>query len=304
LKNQQDDIERIHKVVKFIEQNLAKDLSLDDLAQLACYSPFHFQRIFKELMGETPKQLIKRLRLETAAHSIVLYPETSILEVAFQTGFNSLEAFSRAFKDYYSISPDFFKKSNEEEKLKIIQNPQLSEKFLDSPSSFLSNHINHSEFKDLYIEVVKRPVQKLVYIQTYLSDLPEINKVFKKIKQWVNSRELVSTESKLFGLIRDYPLFTPLDKCRYLVCMSVEKQPELSGVVNYMEFSVGKYATFQVTGSISKVIQAISYIVHFWLPENGYQLDPQPVTQVPLQNPIEVPFDKNTYQIYIHIKPA
>lgn len=119
MKLAQENIERIHKVVKHIELNIDSEMPLDDLAELACFSPFHFQRIFKEVLGETPKQFIKRLRLEEAARIIAFQPELNILEVAVKVGFQSLEAFSRAFKDYYSLSPDKYRKSSEIERITL-----------------------------------------------------------------------------------------------------------------------------------------------------------------------------------------
>jgi AraC family transcriptional regulator len=86
LKNTSDIIERINKVVRHIEQAIDCDLPLDELVALACFSPFHFQRVFKELMGETPKQFLKRLRLEEAARIIAFNPRQKILVVALKTG--------------------------------------------------------------------------------------------------------------------------------------------------------------------------------------------------------------------------
>jgi len=86
LKNISNIIERISKVVRHIEQAIDRNLPLDELAALACFSPFHFQRVFTEVMSETPKQFIKRLMLEEAARIIAFNPRQKILEVALKTG--------------------------------------------------------------------------------------------------------------------------------------------------------------------------------------------------------------------------
>ncbi len=59
---------RIRKVLAYIQEHLAEDLSLEKLSGIAFFSPFHFQKIFSHYIGESPKQYIMRLRLERTAH--------------------------------------------------------------------------------------------------------------------------------------------------------------------------------------------------------------------------------------------
>lgn len=98
-------IKKTNEVINFILSNLAEDLSLEKLAKLANYSPFHFQKIFKLVIGETPKQYIIRMRLQTAAHSLVVHHEKSITEIALNSGFSSSATFARAFKVFMEFLP-------------------------------------------------------------------------------------------------------------------------------------------------------------------------------------------------------
>lgn len=147
-------LERINKVVRHIEQAIDREMSLDELATIACFSPFHFQRIFKEIIGETPKQFIKRLRLEEAARLIAFHPDRNILSVALQVGFQSLEVFSRAFKDYYSISPDTYRKSSESERFRITQMPYTQLQTGEKPVLDVVTLKPMKDFDDLSIEIV------------------------------------------------------------------------------------------------------------------------------------------------------
>ncbi|MGM0829487.1 MAG: helix-turn-helix domain-containing protein [Bacillota bacterium] len=76
----QDKIQRnqIDKVVEFIDLHLSEDLSLEQLAKVSTYSPYHFQRVFKRLIGETPAGYVKRMRLENAAHMLIYEQQLSI----------------------------------------------------------------------------------------------------------------------------------------------------------------------------------------------------------------------------------
>jgi AraC family transcriptional regulator len=303
LKKQEDDIERIGKAVRYIEKNIDQNLILEDIAKIAHYSPFHFQRIFKHVVGESPKQYVIRLRLEAAAHYIVLKPDDSILKTAIDSGFNSLESFSRAFKDYYSISPDGFRKMSEEEKLMTIQNKTHIKNTSFDPTSFLASSINENDFDDLSVKVVRLPVSKLIYIPTTLESTDTIIGAFNKLKQWAEARELFNKHGKPFGLMRDYPMFTALDKCRYLCCLPVGNIVEVSGDVNYMELPAKAYATFEVHGSIDNLLKKITIFYNHWLPNSGFELVHDLVIHTPVDDLFSIPFDENTYRIYIVIQP-
>src|SRR5882762_5047940 len=97
---------RINEVINFILKNLTDDLPLEKLAKVANYSPFHFQKLFKEVVGESPKQYIIRMRLETAAHFLIMHRYKSVTEVSLDCGFSSPATFARAFKNYFDITAE------------------------------------------------------------------------------------------------------------------------------------------------------------------------------------------------------
>jgi AraC family transcriptional regulator len=304
LNNSKENIECINKVVKYIERTIDKELPLEELAELAFFSPFHFQKIFKEILGESPKQYIKRLRLEEAARILAFQPEQNILEVAFQVGFQSLESFSRAFKDYYTVSPNNYKKAQEIERINITQIPYSKNIVIDEPEIEISLPSQNFEFDNLQIDIVKLPVQKCVYLQTTMQSQQLIKESFKRINQWSQAHELYSETTKLFGLIKDYPIFTSLDKCRYLTCASVNTATTVSGLIGYLEIPSSKYASFKITGDFRQIIKGASNVVHNWLPQSGYKLKLEPIIQIPVNNLSFKNFNENLYQIYIPVHPV
>lgn len=289
--------------MQYIEGNLDKKLPLAELAERANFSPFHFQKVFKAVVGETPKQYVIRLRLEGASHQIVLNPEDSMLKVAFDFGFASLEAFSRAFKNYYLISPDEFRKSSEEEKMEIVQRQVKSKwKSVLSGELFLSTTVEEGA-DCLEIEVLRVPLRKMVYIPVTLQDIPTVVDGYKRIKQWAQVRGLMEPGAKMVGLMRDFPLFTALEKCRFYTCVPVEQKPEVGGEVHYLELSEKTCAKFVVTGGIDALIKAITQFANHWLPDSGYKIVHQPVVLEPFEDPLIVHLHEITYQVYIGIEP-
>jgi len=99
---------RLLRVLEYIQQHLDDHLDLEELARVACFSTYHFHRIFTGMMGETIKNHIRRLRLERAAIELRVGTKP-IVEVALDSGYEAHEAFSRAFKSAYGVAPVRFR---------------------------------------------------------------------------------------------------------------------------------------------------------------------------------------------------
>ena len=111
---------RVNKVFKYIDDNLDAKLSLEVIAKIAYFSPFHFHRVFKFVTQETLNQYITRRRIEKAA-SILINKNTRITEIAVECGFQELSSFTRTFKKHYSINPTEFRIQNPNQFSKIRQ---------------------------------------------------------------------------------------------------------------------------------------------------------------------------------------
>src|SRR5947208_16862050 len=101
---------RMNRVVDYIQSHLAEPLDLERLAAVACFSPFHFNRLFHAWMGETLQVFVHRLRLERAAQLLVFDRLRSISEIAPECGFSSAGTFARAFKAGFGITASEWRK--------------------------------------------------------------------------------------------------------------------------------------------------------------------------------------------------
>ena len=99
---------RISESVRTIERDPAARLPLSGLAAAASLSPFHYLRSFEQVTGVTPHQFILRTRLREAATRIAA-ESTSIVTIAFSTGFGDLSNFNRAFRAEFGTSPRAFR---------------------------------------------------------------------------------------------------------------------------------------------------------------------------------------------------
>lgn len=97
----------IEKAKQFLNENLAKNISLEELARHCCISPFHFSRIYKIFTGYSVYQYLQLLRLKQA--EMLLSTALPVADIAFRSGFNSIDYFSAAFKKQYKFSPSAFR---------------------------------------------------------------------------------------------------------------------------------------------------------------------------------------------------
>lgn len=98
-------VHRIEAVLDHIDEHLADDLRLETLAGVAAISPFHFHRLFLSWTGETLNTFVRRRRLESAAGRLRHCPTEKITYIALNCGFASPEAFARAFRDHFGMTP-------------------------------------------------------------------------------------------------------------------------------------------------------------------------------------------------------
>lgn len=99
-----DWLDRMNNAMDYIESNLAENISYDKIAQLACCSTYHFQRMFPFITGVTISEYIRRRRLTLAAFELQT-TDVKVIDVAMKYGYESPDAFTRAFKELHGITP-------------------------------------------------------------------------------------------------------------------------------------------------------------------------------------------------------
>lgn len=100
----------ISSALDFIDKHLFEPLTLEEVAGVAGLSPFHFSRLFTAIIGESVISYVRRRRLAVAAMRLVREPETRLIDLAFDCGFESQEAFTRAFRRTLGMTPGELKR--------------------------------------------------------------------------------------------------------------------------------------------------------------------------------------------------
>ncbi|WP_315069573.1 helix-turn-helix transcriptional regulator [uncultured Clostridium sp.] len=100
----------IKKSIEYIENNLNKKIELQEIANKAFLSKYHFHRVFHATIGESVAEYIRRRRLIEAANEL-LNTEQKIIDIALNYQFSTQESFTKAFKKFYGIPPKEFRKN-------------------------------------------------------------------------------------------------------------------------------------------------------------------------------------------------
>lgn len=100
---------KVRDSLAYIEQNLDDKINLDDLAQKAYLSKYHYHRLFHKITGESVTRYITRRRMEKAAEELV-QTDQPIIDIALKYQYAAQESFSRAFMRIYGLTPGKYRK--------------------------------------------------------------------------------------------------------------------------------------------------------------------------------------------------
>lgn len=290
-----DYISRINKVIDHIQCYPDTDLSLHGLAKIASFSPFHFHRIFKAILGESVNDYVKRSRLERAAKRLVANEQITITTIALDVGFTSSAVFSRAFKDHFGLSASDFRRKNKYSKnCKVESNycketpPSFDYDVISKAAAKLKTTIKRSEIA-MKIDVKVLPTYHVAYVR-HLDGYekgdynPNISDAFDKASMWVDARQLYDQNTICMGVFYDYQDITPSKKRRYDAALTIPTHvTEGSEGISIQDISGGQYAICRIEKdnenedsfgqAISEMNRGFEYIYGTWLPDSMYELE-------------------------------
>jgi AraC family transcriptional regulator len=275
---------RVNRVIDHVRDHLAEDLSLERLAKVAAFSPFHFHRIFRAITNETLFAFIQRLRLERAAVALTHHRDESVLAVALDHGFSSAATFARAFRGRFGMSATEWRTGGAarwSKQGKANRNPSKAEgrrRRHSSPRTSKEDAMNVA-----LRELPRYRVAYMRYVGPYgPHGIPEL---WKRFSGWMETRGLLGPDSIKLGIGHDDPDVTAPEKCRYDACVVVPDSFAGDKWVNVIDLPGGKYAVAEFIGTAHKIREAWDALYGSWLPGSGYQPDDRPCLEVYRGNP-------------------
>ena len=296
---------RINRVIDYVQAHLADDLTLERLARVAAFSPFHFHRVFAAITGETLSDFIRRVRLERAAGALISLPETSILDVAFRYGFSSAATFARAFRAHFGVSATQWRSDGGQHWRNSRQRQGVSGKPKRNPSQAkrknrkataerFGHHasMGQEEFA-MRVEIRDIPPYRIAYMRHVgpYGTRGAISALWASLWRWIRSRDLRLAGLLTVGIGHDAPGIVAPDKLRYNAGVIVGRDFKSDRAVNVTDLPGGKYGVARFQGSAAVITDAWEWLYTEWLPASGNQPDDRPRLELRRDHDLRLPAD-------------
>lgn len=269
----QDYKRRMLRVLVHVQEHLDEPLPLEQLAEIACFSPYHFHRIFTGMIGESVKEHVRRLRLERAASRLKL-GTLPVTQIAFEAGYDSLEAFSRSFRSAFSTSPSRFRAANRSEQTKV------------NNAGKASHHFNTNCFggKNMKVRIEQRKPLRVAFMR-HVGPYNQVGETWDKFLTFMGKEGLLCGNWECIGICHDNPEVTAPDKIRYDACASVDDSFQATGDIGVQVIAGGDYAVTTHFGPYNNLGRTYSKLMGEWIPRSGRELRSAPCFEVYLNDP-------------------
>jgi AraC family transcriptional regulator len=256
-----DYLRQVRKGIDYIEARLDSDVDLADVARHAGMSQWHFQRIFKALTNETLKTYVRSRRFAQALDALA-HSDERILEIALAAGFDSQEAFTRAFKKAFAVTPARYRRSHRS--IPFLRKVRFDEDYL--------RHLHGGV--SLEPEVAVLPARLMIGLSTrfFGSDSEKNNFGSKLPALWGAFMPRLPEIGRAsaptgYGVITQVSPRT--DELEYVA--AIEGSPEQSvprGMVR-IQLPEARYATFRHRGHLKDLDRTVNYVYSSWLARSG-----------------------------------
>jgi AraC family transcriptional regulator len=265
---------RINRVIDYIREHLTEALPLEKLARVAHFSPFHFHRIFRALVGEPVHVFVRRLRLERALFRMQHGPKASLTKIALESGFASSSDFSRAFSQAYGFSPRHFSRE------RFLQESKIRQDLLANAGYNFGKLPDARNPDGFRVSLVDRPAERIAYVRVIGGyNAEKILGGLNRLLDWGRQSGLFPGV-QLVGMSPDDPDVTPMKKYRYDWCLVLPPGVEAGRDVSTGRIPANRFASLHCRGDIEKVDRAWRYLFHAWLPGSGYEPTHDPAMEI------------------------
>ena len=253
---------QVQKGIDFIEAHLDEEVTLKKVAQVACISQWHFQRIFKALTKETLKTYIRSRRLANSMDKLLTTNER-IIDIAISSGYESQQSFTRAFKQSFNLTPNLYRKLADESL--FIKKAQFNGRYL--------RHINRNI--SLLPEILTQNSMKLVGMKTnFYSSVSENNNSAQILpplwKNFLNRKGEIdkAIADTCYGIVQHSE--DNSEQLEYYAVIAVNEIRCIPKGMVSIEIPAARYAKFTHKGSIKDIDNTINYIYSSWLLQSDY----------------------------------
>jgi AraC family transcriptional regulator len=254
--------ERINRVLAHIEGRLDDALPLEELAGVAHFSPYHFHRIFRGMVGEPVKEHVRRLRLERAAQRL-RDGSDPVTEIALNAGYQTHESFTRAFRAMYGEPPSSFRENRREPRA-MRKAPEPRE--------------------PLAVRLERFGRTRLAFVR-HVGPYDQVGIAWQKLFAWAGRSGLLGPAVEMLGVVYDDPEITPPERLRYDAAVVVNERIQPEGEVGIQELAPCEYAVTTHRGPYQTLSETYARLCGEWLASSGREARGAPALEIYRNSP-------------------
>lgn len=281
----------LERAIDYIENHLDENISLTDVSRETGYSYYHMTRLFSSVLGESVGRYINRRRLYNASEKLI-YSDQRVIDIALDCGFESPEAFSRAFKAAFGSSPVDYRKAG----LDLLVNAKKG--LAPEDVEHIANNISHTP------EILFLKETKVAGFRGTLSlfdnRIPELWERFLRVCKDVDAftgigYSICETQQTAYAEDGDVAFSV-------VVGGSVHRFDGLPPMFVRKTLRGGRYAVFTHRGSFANLFKTYQYIYGTWLPTAKEELDDREDFEVYEREVLSFDAPDNEVKIFIPVK--
>jgi AraC family transcriptional regulator len=257
---------RLDRVVDHIYAHLDEDMWPEQLAEIACLSPYHWHRIYVAMRGETIGATIHRLRLLRAADRLA-NSDLSIGMIAERAGYSGADSFARAFREAYGKSPVDYRATGSHAAFKAAAEAEDREGFPVAIETLPATRCASVGHKGPYLQ---------------------IDQAMGRLFTALAAQQIMAPDQAMRALFYDDPDLTPVEALRSRACSPVADGVLLAPPLEETVLRGGLHARLRYRGPYADMKGAYRWLLGVWLPQSGYEPDDAPIFEAYLNNPQHV----------------
>ena len=269
---------RLSRALDFMVRCIDRQCSIEELAAEAAFSRFHFQRIFRALTGESVTELVRRLRLERAAHRL-RGEDVTVIEVAIDAGYESAEAFSRAFRRACGMSPSRYRRARTPPgfgapNASVRYYPGEGRVEFNPPTGGISMEVRIETFDSIKAGRVR-----------HVGPYHEIGPCFERLFAWAGT--VGARPGRVLTLSHDSPEAVAPESLRSDACVELDTDASPPPGIALDSVGGGRYAVHTLRGPYDGIAPAYGKLFATWLPGSGEEVDEGPCMEIYLNSPLD-----------------
>ena len=260
---------RMQRVLDHIDRHLDGDLDLDAVSSVAAFSKFHFHRQFKATFGVSLHRYVQLARMRQASKQLADGQGQSVTDIALAAGYETPDAFAKAFRQRFQQSPSSFRKSPDWAPWLQAFGPFNTARSKLMPATFTPDLVTLRDFAPTRVAMFE-----------HRGDPETLETTIQRFIAWRKAACLSPKTSPTFNIWYSEP--RPADPADYRMdlCVGVSAdQPIEAGNEGVREGEIpgGRCAVLRVTGDTHNLEPAALYLYRDWLPASGEEMRDFPI---------------------------